>query len=112
MRWRPAVSTFCLAALLVSCAAKPLAPERADFAGTWHGGNGVVLTITADGKVEYARPTKQTSGTVSGHIQGWQGDDFIVGVMVQKTRFKVQQVPVEVNGSWRMTVNGDLLLRE
>ena len=52
-------------------------------------------------------------GTVSvtGPIQEFQGDDFVVGIAFLKTTFAVSKSPYEENGEWKMVVDGVELTR-
>lgn len=99
------------AALFVSaCKGQPLPPDKADYAGRWRGG-GIDLVIHAEGRVNYAKVEGKSTKTIEGPLQGWQGDDFVVGVMTVKTKFKVTEPPHEVDGVWKMTVDGVELIR-
>lgn len=100
---------LCATALLYACQARPLPPEKAQYAGHWRGG-GVDLVIHPEGRAEYTKTQGKSTTEVSGPI-GWQGDDFVVAVMVVKTKFDVQEPPHEVDGIWMMTVDGVELTR-
>ena len=104
-------------ALLTSCAAilgcgspAPLPPEKSEYAGTWEG-QGVRLQVTRDANVSYDRKKGAGNEHTEGPIAGWVGDDFVVGVMTQKTTFKVDTPPHEEAGTWTMVVNGDTIYR-
>lgn len=114
LAWWPMrrVRTIALAALLVAaCSAKPLPPERLDYAGHWKG-PGIDLVITAEGRASYDKKSGATAVHVDGPIQGFSGDDFVVGVMVMRTKFVVGKPPSERGGVWTMTVDGTELVRQ
>ena len=103
-------ATLLSAVLLVSaCQAQPLPPDKAEYAGHWRGG-GVDLVIYPEGRIEYEKREGKGTVEVSGPI-GWQGDNFVVAVMVVKTKFEVAAPPHQVDGVWMMTVNGIELTR-
>lgn len=96
---------------LVGCA-KPLPPERSAYAGEWQSST-MSLLITQDGHAAYRRLVGTNgSKSVSGPIQSFDGDDFIVGVGPIKTTFVVSAPPHEDQGSWKMTVDGVELTRQ
>lgn len=106
------LSVVLLAAVLLvsACEGQPLPPDKAEFAGHWRGG-GIDLVIEPQGYVRYEKAEGKGKVQVSGPLQGWQGDDFVVGVMVVKTKFEVDQPPHEVDGVWVMTLDGVELAR-
>jgi hypothetical protein len=101
---------LCALLLASACKGQPLPPDKAEFAGHWRGG-GIDLVIEPQGYVRYEKAEGKGKVRVSGPLQGWQGDDFVVGVMVQKTKFEVDAPPHEVDGVWMMTLNGVELAR-
>jgi hypothetical protein len=104
---RRLLSATLLAAVLFTsaCKGQPLPPDKAEFAGHWRGG-GIDLVIRPDGYVTYEKAEGKGRVEVSGPLQGWIGNDFVVGVMVVKTTFKVNEPPHQVDGVWTMTVDG------
>lgn len=108
---RLASATLLSAVLLLSaCKGQPLPADKADYAGHWRGGT-VNLVIYPEGRVEYVRQEGKSKVEISGPLQGFIDDDFVVGVMVVKTTFDVQEPPHEVDGIWVMNVDGVELTR-
>ena len=99
-----------LAALLFAACAKPLPAEYTDYAGEWRG-PGVVLRITHEGHVIYARKGDNERVSIDAPIHRFDGDDFEVGLAPLVTRFDVTARPALVDGVWRMTVDGRVLTR-
>jgi len=97
-------------ALLLAACGQPLPPERAEYAGHWHGG-GMTLVIGTDGQVEYERREGASTRSVSGPIKEFVGDDFLVGIGPLSTRFEVSSRPTRHPDGWRMTVDGVALSR-
>lgn len=94
-----------LALVLAACSAQPLPVDKADYAGHWRGA-GIDLEITLDGRVHYRRSEGAGKVEIDGPVAGFDGDDFIVGVMVMKTRFDVTAPPTNMGAYWTMTVDG------
>jgi hypothetical protein len=95
---------------LAACTAKPLPADKAEYAGRWRG-PGVTLEITPEGHAHYDRAEGKGRVQIDGPIKGFDGDDFVVGVMVVTTSFDVTVPPTEANGVWTMTVDGVVLTR-
>ncbi len=100
-----------LVAMLAACDAKPLPPEKADYAGHWRG-EGVNLIIERSGEIQYRKMEGKGQVQISGPVAQWIDDDFVVGVMVMKTKFDVSEPPHKVGEVWSMTVDGVQLLRD
>ena len=97
--------------LLLGCSEPaPLPPDKASYAGTWEG-DGVRIQITAQGRVSYDHKKGAGNEHIEGPIAGWRGDDFVVGVMTQKTSFEVSEAPHQEAGTWTMVINGDTVYR-
>lgn len=96
--------------LASACKGQPLPADKLEYAGQWRGG-GVDLVITADGGVSYRKVSGSSTVEINGPIKGFDGDDFVVGVMVVKTGFDVTAPPHEEGGAWKMTVDGVELTR-
>jgi hypothetical protein len=100
-----------LAVLILAGCAKPIPPERSSYVGEWQSPT-MALLITQDGRANYERMVGESaSKSVSGPIQSFHGDNFVVGVGPIKTTFVVSVPPHEDQGTWRMTVDGVELTR-
>lgn len=97
--------------LLIACSAEPLPADKADYAGHWRG-KGVDLVIEASGQVQYRKAKGKGQVEISGPITQWIDEDFVVGVMVVKTKFDVTEPPHEVDGIWMMTVDEAQVVRD
>lgn len=107
------VRAFFLAIALVlglAACGKPVPPEKAAYVGEWQRPE-MYLLITQDGSVRYKRLKGGGTVEVNGPLQGFEGDDFSVGVGAMSTRFKVNKPPRQVEGAWKMTVDGVELTR-
>jgi len=100
-----------VAVLALAGCAKPVPAEKHDYVGLWESAT-MSLRITADGRVEYKhQPSASSSKSLSAPIKAFKGDDFVVGVGPMETTFKVSAVPHQDGGSWKMTVDGEELVR-
>lgn len=96
--------------LLAACG-KPVPADKQDYVGTWES-NTTFLFIDASGRVAYKhKPSPSTSKSLDAPIKAYEGDDFIVGVGPVTTRFVVSAPPHQVEGRWKMTVDGQELTR-
>jgi len=98
-----------IATLLVACA-KPLPPDKSNYAGEWKGGP-ISLVITPEGRVLYARKEGNMSKSLDAPVKEFKGDNFVVGVGFMSTEFVVSAPPHEEGGEWKMTVDGVELTR-
>lgn len=93
-----------LAVLLFGCG-KPVPPEKAAYVGEWKA-PGMYLLVTQDGSVKYERLKAGASTSVTGPLQGFEGDNFVVGLGFMKTTFAVSKPPYQADGRWKMVVDG------
>lgn len=98
-----------LAVMLVGCA-EPVPENRLDYVGEWRSKEMSLLILT-DGSVAYQRLKGGGSTSITGPMQGFDGDDFVVGVLFMTTRFEVSEPPHEVDGEWTIIVDGVRLWR-
>lgn len=96
--------------LFISGCAEPLPEERLGYVGDWQSKE-MGLLILADGTVAYKRLKGGSSTSVNGPLMEFIGDDFTVGVLFMTTTFDVSSPPHEVDGVWKMTVDGVELTR-
>jgi hypothetical protein len=101
------VASCCL--LLAGCA-RPLPPDKLDYAGEWRSPT-MSLLITESGNVNYRRVDGGMSKSINGPLQAFEGDNFVVGIGPVKTTFVVSMPPHEDGGEWKMTVDGMALTK-
>src|SRR5687767_13999210 len=104
MNMRKYLYAIVLAAVLFGCG-KPVPPEKAAYVGEWKA-PGMHLLLLQDGSVEYKRIKSGMSTSVNGPLQGFEGDNFVVGVGLMKTTFVVSKPPYQDGGTWKMVVDG------
>jgi hypothetical protein len=69
------------------------------------------LVITPGGRVVYKRQKEGGNVEVDAPIKQFEGDNFLVGVGPITTTFVVSKPPQQVDGKWKMTVDGVELTR-
>jgi len=69
------------------------------------------LLITQDGSVAYKRIKRGVTTSINAPLRDFHENDFDVGIDTFKTTFVVSKPPHEVNGKWKMTVDGVILTR-
>lgn len=102
-----------LAAGLLSSAAAWAAPvpaDKLDYVGNWQGKD-MQLSMTKEGKVDYKRGKPNDKVHLSLDLQGFNGNNFDVGVPFLRTTFVVSKPPHREGGKWKMTVDGVELTR-
>jgi len=108
---RKAKASLLIAALLaLAGCGKPVPPEKSSFVGEWQSQT-MALLITSDGSVKYKRLQGGMTKSIEGPLQGFQGDNFEVGIGPVSTNFVVSAAPHEDGGKWKMTVDGVELIR-
>lgn len=109
-RSRLALLGLLFTCLLVACG-KPVPAEKQAYVGTWESAT-TSLLIDPTGRVVYKHnPSPSTSKSLDAPIKSYEGNDFIVGVGPLTSRFVVSVPPHQVEGSWKMTVDGQELTR-
>ncbi len=96
--------------LVVMGCGQPLPDNKLDYAGEWQSAEMGIL-IEPDGTVTYKRLTDMGATSVNGSIQGFQGDDFVVGLGPFTTTFTVSETPNYQHGEWHMVIDGVRLIR-
>jgi hypothetical protein len=104
MRLLKLIALSALLLILVACA-QPVPPEKAAYVGYWETRT-MSLLITQDGSVVYKRIKGGVTTSIDAPLQAFHGNDFDVGVGSIKTTFVVSVPPHQVNGKWKMTVDG------
>lgn len=108
IQWLVLVTT-----LHVACSGIPVPPDKQDYVGHWEG-DGMTLTITADGGVSYVRVSGGGKREINAPIKAFEGNDFVVGALGITTTFKVSKPPyqeADVPNAWKMVVDGIELTR-
>ncbi|GAA6143217.1 hypothetical protein NBRC116584_30350 [Hydrogenophaga sp. 5NK40-0174] len=100
-----------LAVLVLAACTRPVDPERMAYVGHWLGPS-IFLGISADGYVNYVRKQGATTTKINAPLVEFVGNDFVVGVGPFTTTFVVTEPPHEVGTEWRMTVDGEVLIRQ
>ena len=91
------------------CESTPVPEERKELVGSWQG-EGVTLTITAEGHCHYVK-VGGGKKELNAPIQRFGDDGFDVGLGSLTTTFKVSKWPYVDGGKWKMTVDGQELVR-
>ncbi|HUS97293.1 MAG TPA: hypothetical protein VMX97_11180 [Hyphomicrobiaceae bacterium] len=110
MNRRQILAALLAGAVLSGCNGIAIPPDKAGYVGQWRG-LGMDLVITSDGGVNYKRISGGGSSSVSAPLLKFKGDDFVVGIWWFTTTFKVNKPPHQVDGQWRMIVEGVELTR-
>lgn len=80
------------------------------MAGYWRG-VGMDLTITEAGSVEYEGLDGGVKKSVTGKIKELGPAGFTVSVLVGTAKFRIDELPHEADGAWKMRVDGIELTR-
>jgi hypothetical protein len=98
------VALFAALASLASCS-KAVPQEKLGYVGEWQGKT-MYLLITQDGSVKYKRLKEGGTTSVDGPLQGFNGNNFDVGVGPVKTTFVVSKPPYQDGAMQKMVVDG------
>lgn len=96
--------------ILLSGCGIPVPEDKRHYVGEWQG-QGMYLLILQDGSVNYKRLKGGATVTITGPIKEFQGNNFIIGFALLKTTFVVSKPPSEVDGMWKMVVDGVALTK-
>ncbi|WP_259400172.1 MULTISPECIES: membrane lipoprotein lipid attachment site-containing protein [unclassified Pseudoalteromonas] len=92
--------------LALSACSKPIPADKFAYIGYWQG-PGMYLEILPDGTFDYQR-----GGTsISSSVDEFDGDNFLVDMLIMNTTFEVSQPPFFSDGQWSMVVDGVRLTR-
>jgi hypothetical protein len=95
---------------LLSGCGKPIPSEKSDYVGNWTSPQMAIL-ITQDGSVAYRRLNSGITTSINAPLKKFVGNNFIVGVGPVETTFEVTAVPHQIDGNWKMTIDGVELSR-
>ena len=96
--------------LALAACAKPLPVDKQDYVGHWQG-EGVRLVIRADGQASYEKVKENRRTSINGPAHTFTTRGFRIGLGPLSARFRVNAPPKQVEGVWRMTVDGVPLTR-
>jgi hypothetical protein len=94
-----------LTGFLLSGCGKPVPPEKGSYVGRWES-SVMALRISQDGRVVYKRSEGGVSKSLDGPLKGFTGDNFEAGIGPLASTFVVSAAPHQVDGKWKMTVDG------
>jgi hypothetical protein len=96
--------------LLLSACGIEVPADKQQYVGEWKG-VGMTMVITSDGGFSYERIKGSGKTSINAPIQGFQGDNFTVGIGLFDTTFTVTVPPNNESGKWKMVVDGVELTR-
>lgn len=102
-------ATLAVTLFLAGCGVAVPSDKQA-YVGEWQS-HGMAVNITQNGRVVVVKEKDGSKTRVEAPLQGFSGNDFIVGLGPMKTTYKVSAPPHQVDGQWRMTVDGVELTR-
>ena len=91
--------------LTLTACSKPIPESRLHYVGEWQSKE-MSLLILEDGRVAYERVTGRSTVSIDAPLKEFVEDDFVVGVWFLTTTFDVSEPPEQVDGKWRMVVDG------
>lgn len=103
------LSILVLITILSACT-EPLPQDKLSYVGKWQSKD-MDLLILADGSVKYKRVKGRSTTSIDGPLKEFEGDDFVVGALFMTATFDVSVPPREIDGVWKMTVDGVELSR-
>ncbi|PZO10110.1 MAG: hypothetical protein DCF27_03465 [Lysobacteraceae bacterium] len=103
-------ATLLLLLLAVAACTQPLPVDKRDYIGHWQG-EGVRLVVQADGQASYERVKDRRRTSINGPTHSFTTHGFKIGIGPLSASFKVRSPPTQIDGKWRMTVDGVVLTR-
>ena len=94
-----------VSALALTACGKAVPSDKSAYVGEWRAQK-MALLITQDGRVAYKRFEGAVTKSVDGPLQGFEGNNFKVGVAFLSTTFEVSKPPFQEGGKWKMVVDG------
>ena len=110
MRFLRMLTLSLLLLVLVACG-KPVPQDKAAFVGEWKGQN-TRLMISQEGRVKYEHVKEGTTTSIDAPLQGFEGDNFSIGIGPLATKFVVTTPPHAYGADWKMVVNGIELTKD
>jgi hypothetical protein len=102
---RPLILAAALLPLAAQADPVPVPAEKMAYVGDWQGKD-MRIQLARDGKVKYKRDRPGKNLDLSVDLQGFNGDNFDVGVMLVRSTFVVSKPPHREGDKWKMTVDG------
>jgi hypothetical protein len=84
---------------------------RANFNGTWVGDR-MTMTIEPGGQVHYESTRSGMNKSIDAPLQNFTKQSFDVGILGITTTFKIQELPHNEGGTWKMNLDGVELTRQ
>lgn len=97
-------------ALVLGACAEPVPAAKRSYVGYWKSEE-MALQISADGQLHYWRRRDNKTTNMSVPIKSFHGNNFEAGLGGMTTMFVVSQPPHEVDGKWKMVVDGVELVK-
>ena len=108
--------------LFTACTLDAIPSDKESYIGQWESNSSntkVKLIIKEDASVIYTKSsnstnegaTFQNNTSINSKIEKFDGDDFIVTLIITDTRFVVSSPPKKIGNNWEMTVDGIELKR-
>jgi hypothetical protein len=91
-------------AVALTGGATPVPPEKSAYVGEWRAPS-MYLSITQDGSVRYRRIKEGGSSSMNGPLNGFNGNDFKVGIGLLSSTFVVSTPPHRDGEQWKMVVD-------
>ena len=107
---RTLILSICLLPLAAQADPVPVPADKMAYVGDWQGKD-MRIQLSKEGKVKYKRDQPGKQMNLSVDLQGFNGDNFDVGVFLVRSTFVVSKPPHRENGKWKMTVDGVELTR-
>lgn len=106
----PALAIVALACLALAACREPIPADYAQYAGHWRG-DGVRLVLMPNGQGDYEKVSEGSRTRIEGPVHSFDAQGFSIGVGALSARFSVEKPPHQSEGHWRMTVDGQELVR-
>lgn len=105
-----ALAAVAVAGLALAGCREPIPADYAQYAGHWRG-DGLLLVLMPNGQADYEKVSDGARTRIEGPVHSFDAEGFSIGVGVLSVRFRVDEPPHLSRGRWRMTVDGQELVR-